>query len=157
MGSRRVGDKLYAKDFSGKGKWIPDSVIIVTGPISYQLKTQTGHFIRHHSYHLRVRYLPDDNVTDPRTDYDDWLVSGIYTSPTTECPLNVSPCNSSDPQELTQSSVRRSSRIRNPMDRYTPVSTLKGGIKVIEFRLRIRLKDQSSGRGYITARPSHTH
>ena len=36
-------DKLYAKDFSGKGKWIPVSVIKVTGPISYKLKTQSGH------------------------------------------------------------------------------------------------------------------
>ena len=104
----KVGDKLYAKDFSGKGKWIPVSVIKVTGPISYKLKTQSGHFICRHLDHLRVRYLPDDNVTDPRTDHDDWSVSSTYTSPTTEGPLNVSPSTSSDPQELTQPSVHRS-------------------------------------------------
>ena len=59
-----VGDKLYAKDFSGKGKWIPASVIKVTGLIIYKLKTQSGHFIHRHLDHLCVRYLPDDNVTD---------------------------------------------------------------------------------------------
>ena len=101
-----------------------DSVIKVTGPISYKLKTQSGHFIRHHLDHLRVRYLPDDNVTDPRTDHDDWSVSSNYTSPITEGPLNVSPrSTSSAPRGLTQQSVHRSTRIRNPVDRYTPVST----------------------------------
>ena len=49
----------------------------------------------------------------------------MYTSPTTEGPLSVSPSTLSDPQELTQPSVRRATRIRNPMDCYTPVSTLK--------------------------------
>ena len=51
----KVGDKLYAKDFSGKGKWIPDSVIKVTGPLPYKLNTQSGHFIRHHLDQLCVR------------------------------------------------------------------------------------------------------
>ena len=37
------------------------------------------------------------------------------------------------------------------------ISTKGRGIKVIKLRLRILLKDQSSGRGYITAHPSHTH
>ena len=64
----KVGDKLYAKDFSDKGKRISASVIKVTGPISYKLKTQSGHFIRHHLDHLCVCYRPHDNVTDPRTD-----------------------------------------------------------------------------------------
>ena len=32
----KVGDKLYAKDFIGKGKWIPASVIKVTSPTSYK-------------------------------------------------------------------------------------------------------------------------
>ena len=46
-----------------------------------------------------------------------------YTSPTTEVPLNVSPLStSSDPQEITQPSVRRLTRICNPVDRYTRVS-----------------------------------
>ena len=98
----------------GKGKWIPASVIKVTGPIPYKLKTQSGDFIRRHLDHLRVRYLPDDNVTDPTTDHDDWSVSSTYTSHTTEGPLNVSPPSTSfDPQELTQPSVCQSTRIRN--------------------------------------------
>ena len=50
----KVGDKLHAKDFSGKGKWIPASVIKVTGTISYKLKTQSGHFIRRHVDHFFV-------------------------------------------------------------------------------------------------------
>ena len=70
-----------------------------------------------HLDHLRIRYLPDDNVTDPRTDRDDWSVSSTYTSPTIEGPLNVS-----QPSTLTQPSVRRSTRTRNSMDRYTQVS-----------------------------------
>ena len=53
-------------------------------------------------------------------DHDDWSVSSTYTSPTTEGALNVSP---SDPQELKQSSVCQSTRIRNPVDCYTPAST----------------------------------
>lgn len=95
-----VGDKLYAKDFSVKEK--------VSGAISYKLRTQSGHYIHHHLDHLRVHYLPGNNVTDPRTDHDDWSVSSTYTSPTTEGPLNVSPSTSSDSQELTQPSVQRS-------------------------------------------------
>ena len=119
----KVGDKLYAKDFSGKGKWFPASVIKVTGPISYKLKTQSGHFIRRHLDHLRVRYLPDNTVTDPRTDHDDWSVSSTYTSPTTEGPLNVSPST----HLILKNSHNRlfvgQPEFVTPVDRYTPVST----------------------------------
>ena len=76
-----------------------------------------------HLDHLRIRYLPDDNVTDPRTDRDDWSVSSTYTSPTIEGPLNVSqPSTSCGSRELTQLSVRQSTRTRNSMDHYTQVS-----------------------------------
>ena len=117
----KVGDKLYAKDFSGEGKLIPASVIKVTGPVSYKLKTQSRHFIRRHLDHLHVRYFSDDNVTDPRNDYDDWSVSSTFTSPTTDGPLNVSLSNSYDLQEFTQLSVNLSNQSRKPTDRYTPV------------------------------------
>ena len=59
-----------------------------------------GHFIRRHLDHLRIRYPPDDNVTDPGTDYNDWSVSSTYTSPTTKDPFNVSPSTSSSQIDL---------------------------------------------------------
>ena len=59
-------------------------------------------------------------VEDLFADHDDWSVSSTCTSSTTGA-LNVSP------QELAQPSVRQSTQIHNPVDCYTPASTLKGG------------------------------
>lgn len=54
-----VNDRLYAKDFHRKNKWIPVTVTKVTGPLSYQLLTEDGIVIRRHVAHLRYRYPPD--------------------------------------------------------------------------------------------------
>ena len=54
------GDKLYAKNNSGHGKWIPVTAIQTTGPLSYKVRSQTGHVLRRHVDQLRYRYATEN-------------------------------------------------------------------------------------------------
>ena len=41
-----IGDKLYAKNYSGSHTWIPVTVVKVTGLVSYHVETENGIVIR---------------------------------------------------------------------------------------------------------------
>ena len=56
----KLGDKLYAKNFHGE-KWIPVTVIKLTGPLLYQVQTDAGIVLCRHVDHLRFCY-PNDNT-----------------------------------------------------------------------------------------------
>ena len=43
-----VGDKLFAKNFSGSTNWIPVTVTKVSGPVSYHVETAQGIVLRRH-------------------------------------------------------------------------------------------------------------
>ena len=61
-----VGDKRFAKNFHVK-EWIPVKVTKVTGPLSYEVQTNTGIVLRRHVDHLRRNYsdhVPQEPVED---------------------------------------------------------------------------------------------
>ena len=67
------GDELYAKNYSGHGKWIPVTVIQTTGPLSYKVRSQTGHVLRRHVDQLCYHYTTENQVLNPESvDLENW-------------------------------------------------------------------------------------
>ena len=113
----KKGDKVFAKNFHGT-PWLPVTVSKVCGPLSYQVKTDTGLILRRHVDHLRVRYTDDSDSEHERTptsDADDWMITtpGQSTPQSSPIPQTV------PPQPVAPHTVRRSTRIRVPVERYS--------------------------------------
>ena len=49
------GALVYAKNFGQGQRWWPGNVVEVTGPVSYRVSLESGHVIRRHQDHLRIR------------------------------------------------------------------------------------------------------
>ena len=49
------GALVYAKNFGQGQRWWPGKVVEVTGPVSYRVSLESGHVIRRHQDHLRIR------------------------------------------------------------------------------------------------------
>ena len=81
-----IGDKVYAKNFYGD-KWLTAEVIKVSGPLSYQVKSEEGVILRRHVDHIRKRY-PTETTTQ-----DDWAMpdglSSHIDSTARELPLET--------------------------------------------------------------------
>ncbi len=94
-----VGNWVYAENFTGSPpKWLPGTVVMVTGPLSYKVELETGHLVRRHVDSLRNRYAEvqqdSGDIADP-----------LYL-PDTPAPRSAPPAL-----------PRRSSRSRRPVDR----------------------------------------
>ena len=71
--SHTIGDRLYARNFSGSPTWIPVVVTKVTGPVSYHVETEQGITIRRHIDQLRPR-ATDPPTLDNTDDFDDFPI-----------------------------------------------------------------------------------
>ena len=108
----QVDDKVYAKNFHG-AKWISAIVSKVAGPLSYQVTTNEGTILRRHVDHLRVRY-DDSELTEESEETEEWITMPSRTFANRTVPTAQPPAaNPPVP-------VRRSTRTRNPIDRYSP-------------------------------------
>ena len=59
-----VGDLVYAENFTGtQSRWLPGIVAEVTGPLSYQVKLESGNIVRRHVDSVRKRYASGDEET----------------------------------------------------------------------------------------------
>ena len=107
----KIGDRLYARNYRGTPQWIPVTVVEITGPVSYLVETTTGLCICRHVDQLRFRSVA--GITEPvpdslnDADWDDWPLP--YTTPATP-----SPAQPPSPP------IQRSSRLRRPVDRFSP-------------------------------------
>ena len=121
-----IGETVFAKNFHGN-RWLPAAVVKVTGPLSYQVETEDGLTLRRHVDHLRKRFS-NDSEPDPTSD-DELLVDG-FSQPTNIPLVNNPNTNLPEghgeeplpliPQEDSPSQTRHSTRVRPPMDRYSP-------------------------------------
>ena len=120
-------DQVYVQDFSTrKPKWTPGIVVKVTGPLSYMIKLQDRMTIRRHVDHVRKR---ENSIVDQDSDS---MVFGpeLGTDESTHPP--IVPTSQKDSQSGSQksetltvsqgtdlsSTLRRSTRSRNPPDRF---------------------------------------
>ena len=57
-----VGDKVHGRSYrERKGKWMPATVVKITGPLSYVVKTTDNLEWQRHKNQLRIRHIPDVN------------------------------------------------------------------------------------------------
>ena len=106
--SFRVGDTVFAENFTGSSpKWLPGTVVMVTGPLSYHVELESGHTVRRHVDSLRVRHA---KVQQNKSDN----VDPLYLPDTSSSPVlqSVPPVLPSHP------TPRRSSRPRRPVEIY---------------------------------------
>ena len=68
--SFEIGDKLFARNFSGTPLWIPTVVCHVTGPLSYQVETRDGIILKHHSDQLKRHYNNENSTEESNRDAD---------------------------------------------------------------------------------------
>ena len=115
-----IGDKVYAKNFYGD-KWLAAEVIKVSGPLSYQVKSEEGVTLTRHVDHIRKRY-PTETTTQ-----DDWAMpdglSSQVEATAREIPLEPPTIPPSiPPPPLVHSSPERRypRRTRAPIDRFSP-------------------------------------
>ena len=130
--SFQVGDELMARGYSGREKWIPATVIKVTGPVSYQLETESGMFMRRHVDQLRMRYATvEENQEDRDMDFGPSLPAARATLPRQCCQVQGSPERQAsqqvmesttfpNPRSAPVSTVCCSVRVQNPVIRYSP-------------------------------------
>ena len=64
-----VDDSVYAKNFGQGQRWWPGRVVEVTGPVSYRVTLESGHVVRRHQDHLRIRRNMED-VSEPEEERD---------------------------------------------------------------------------------------
>ena len=124
----QVNDHLFARNYIGSRKWIPVSVVKITGPVSYLVKTESGAVIRRHVDQLRVRYSsePDQPFSGDQSGDDSWypLRSRVYDNATADeaVPLSVSGDVSqpSTSTPVSAATTRRSTRAKRPVQRFDP-------------------------------------
>ena len=133
-----VDDKLYARNYQGNKKWIPVRVVKVIGPLSYKVVTESGVVLRRHVDQLRVCLSEDqshvDHAASPPLLDDCWFpvtssmsdsqpstsTSGRSTTPPNPPVLDIPPAPDISPAPAP---IRRSTRDRRPVHRYTPATS----------------------------------
>ena len=114
----KEGDTVFAKGFNGQDSWIPAVVTKVSGPLSYHLKTNAGVEIRRHVDHLQSRYIAEDESTSTVPEPDDWMLVPDCSNSST---VDTSTSSRSNPNPTpAPRTVRHSTRVRAPIDRYSP-------------------------------------
>ena len=72
----KLDDLLFAKNFHGS-MWIPMKVTKITGPLSYEVTTESGVTLRRHVDHLQRRFSEESQTT--LSTQEDWSI--IDTTP----------------------------------------------------------------------------
>ena len=115
-----IGDTLFARNYSGRIKWIPVTVIKITGPVSYRVQTTSGNVIKRHVDQLRFRHA-EDKVMDSSDDFEDLFEDWKITTPPhlvqSQAPVEARQTNSTNRSET----LRCSNRVRRPVTTYAPL------------------------------------
>ena len=130
----QIGDKLFARNFRGP-HWIPVTVTRVTGPLSYQVESDSGIMLRRHVDHLRTRYSDSPHSAQQSDSSDNWAMPDAFTDqsdhPVTQEPAVDLPPAPPEPVEVSHpvpvGPTRHSRRTRAPIDRYSPSPQPKRG------------------------------
>ena len=112
----QVGDFVFICDFPDRKHWLSGKIISTKGPCSYLVKLEDGRIVRRHVDHIRActsnSCTPPTDVSAPLNGSDDDLADiSIPTPPLHE---DLSPVLVEAPQPT----LRRSTRISRPPDRY---------------------------------------
>ena len=110
-----TGDKVFVKNHLSKSpRWLPGQITQRTGPLSYVVQLHSGRTVRIHVDQIRI----DTTVEEPKEIDGAWDTLVVPTEST----VQPEPSDQTPPRQL-----RRSTRTRNPPDRYSP-SWRRGGV-----------------------------
>ena len=119
-----VGERVLVKNFRSGHKWLAGVVTGILGPLTYLVQLEGGPEVRRHIDHLRLhsaaRAIPEtmqeDSIGDPDFEVSELeeATAGGVTDSTTAAGAPGS--HADDTQRPTSS--RRSTRVRNPPDRF---------------------------------------
>ena len=114
-----IGDKLYAKNYSGSPTWIPVTVVKVTGPVSYHVETENGIVIRRHTDQLRLRYTKLPEFHSELQDFSNEILDDIDDFPVSKAP-QFPPSQAAPDIHAAPQPLRRSTRDKRQTNRYAP-------------------------------------
>ena len=122
-----MGEKVYAENFPTKNlRWIPDTILKVTGPILYEVELRNRAWVRHHVDNCNVRRREENERENSNQELHPPMLLGPESSNESETvetaeneTENSDTGNSEEPQASEQNTApRRSNRVRNPSERY---------------------------------------
>ena len=103
-----IGDKVFVKNHLSKSpRWLPGQITQRTGPLSYVVQLHSGRTVCIHVDQIRI----DTTVEEPKEVDGAWDTLVVPTEST----VQPEPSDQTPPRQL-----RRSTRTRNPPDRYSP-------------------------------------
>ena len=98
------------------------TVIQTTGPLSYKVRSQTGHVLWRHVDQLRYRYTTENQVLNPESvDLENWPLPSLPSTTNVGTSLQTRTSISND--STIDQPVRRSTRVRRSVNRYSPQVT----------------------------------
>ena len=113
-------DTLYARNYSGTQKWIQVTVVKITGPVLYQVKTKSGNVIKRCVDQLRFRHIHTEDVFDSTEDFEDLFDDWKIRPPSPLVPSQA-PVESHTTTTSTGGTLRCSNRVRQPVTMYAPM------------------------------------
>ena len=105
----KVDDPVFVKTHQGTPVWIEGIVTEITGPLLYKIKLNDGSVIRRHVDHIRIRHSQGQPDCSTETSDDSFMFPSPKATPS--CPTQDTPQQ--------QPVLRRSTRTRNPPDRFS--------------------------------------
>lgn len=115
-----VGEEVYIRSFNESlSKWIPAVVEEKRGLVSYKLSTDRG-LVRRHVDHVRRRDSHQPYKEMSQESDEDWPLRLALRENTSGGTGRAPPSISEPPQSHHTPTLRRSSRYRRPIDRFTP-------------------------------------
>ena len=108
-------DPVLIKNYHHGPTWIPGEVL-TGGPRNYKIKLANGAVVRRHVDQMRKRSADSSDTCDTNDDFEDFQPS-VENSSSSE----TSSAETVSPEST--STLRRSTRIRKPPNRFTPVTS----------------------------------
>ena len=105
----QMGDPVFVRNFGRGPTWLSGNIEEIRGPLSYSVSLTNGQIVRKHIDQIRGRTVTSPETTDGPS--DDFLPNPLADSTAS---------STSDTTTSTAPPLRRSTRIRNPPDRYSP-------------------------------------
>lgn len=137
-----IGDMVFIRNYLSGPKWLPATVIEITGPVSYVMELLDGRIARRHVDQIRDRVIPDAQITQqenipplrvensrPRSPTHMQLMreetteGAVDDNPTdTETPVSPSQVTElgDEAEEVSGGEPRRGARLRQIPERYVP-------------------------------------
>ena len=103
----QIGDPVFVRNFTNGPTWISGKIKEKRGPLSYTVTLSDGRIVKKHVDQIRSR-----TVNVPNADVHDFL-------PT---PVIESPSSATTTPALAAPTLRGSTRVSNPPERYSPVN-----------------------------------